>query len=197
MCIRDRAGNQTLELSHGLRRVAKQLHPILHAQHVKCSPSPSQTVAGGLDAVHANVGVDKTPPQVVRRLQDGVFPLTIKRTYADGTTDMTAWDGQNRWEAIVDHGPSPIVRVEVDPDRTSAYGVPITAVADALSLPLTDSAKTSRRAARSTAPERSTAARVTLGGAMGAARAVEGADARAPFALRTGRLPGALLGQPA
>ena len=54
---------------------------------------------------------------VVRRLQDGVFPLTIKRTYADGTTDMTAWDGQNRWEAIVDHGPSPIVRVEVDPNR--------------------------------------------------------------------------------
>jgi hypothetical protein len=30
---------------------------------------------------------------------------------------MAAWDGQARWQAITDHGPSPIVRVEVDPNR--------------------------------------------------------------------------------
>ncbi len=54
---------------------------------------------------------------VVRRLEEGVFPVTIRRTYEDGTTDMTAWDGAGRWEAVVDRGPSPVVRVEVDPNR--------------------------------------------------------------------------------
>jgi aminopeptidase N len=54
---------------------------------------------------------------VLRRLQEGVFPITVRRTYADGTTDMTAWDGQGRWDAIIDRGPSPVVRVEVDPKR--------------------------------------------------------------------------------
>lgn len=54
---------------------------------------------------------------VVRRLQDGVFPMTIRRTYADGSTETAAWDGRARWQALTTRGPSRIVRVEVDPDR--------------------------------------------------------------------------------
>jgi hypothetical protein len=54
---------------------------------------------------------------VVRRLQEGVFPLTIKRTYADGTIDLAAWDGKARWTTLTNRGPSQVVRVEVDPDR--------------------------------------------------------------------------------
>lgn len=62
--------------------------------------------AGGFDSV-----------VVVRRLQEGIFPVTIRRTYADGTTDTAAWDGQARWQALSHQGPSPVVRVEVDPNR--------------------------------------------------------------------------------
>ena len=62
------ARNQAFELGHGLLRVAKQLHAVLHAQHVKTCPGCGQTVAGGLDAVDANVGMDKAPPQIVCHL---------------------------------------------------------------------------------------------------------------------------------
>lgn len=54
---------------------------------------------------------------VVRRLAEGVFPLTIRRTYADGSSDTAAWDGRARWQALTTRGASRIVRVEVDPDR--------------------------------------------------------------------------------
>lgn len=54
---------------------------------------------------------------VVRRLQDGVFPVTIRRTYADGSIDTANWDGQARWHALRGRGSSPLVRVEVDPNR--------------------------------------------------------------------------------
>ena len=54
---------------------------------------------------------------MVRRLQEGVFPITIKRTYADGATDVETWDGQARWKALTHRGPSRVTKVEVDPDR--------------------------------------------------------------------------------
>jgi len=63
------------------------------------------------------VGDDIESVVVVRRLEDGVFPMTIRRTYADGTTDTAAWDGRARWQAFTARGKSRIVRVEVDPER--------------------------------------------------------------------------------
>lgn len=54
---------------------------------------------------------------VVRRIQDGVFPVTVKRTYTDGSTNTATWDGKDRWTAISSRGASKLVRVEVDPDR--------------------------------------------------------------------------------
>jgi len=54
---------------------------------------------------------------IVRRLQGGVFPVTIKRTYANGASDLASWDGRAPWQAITSRGPSPVVKVEVDPER--------------------------------------------------------------------------------
>lgn len=54
---------------------------------------------------------------IVRRLQEGVFPITIKCTYADGTTDVTSWDGRARWTSLKGTSATRLVRVEVDPDR--------------------------------------------------------------------------------
>jgi aminopeptidase N len=54
---------------------------------------------------------------VVRRLEEGVFPVTIKRTYEDGATDTVAWDGKARWQALTHRQSARLVRVEVDPAR--------------------------------------------------------------------------------
>lgn len=54
---------------------------------------------------------------VVRRLQEGVFPVTVKRTYRDGTSDLATWDGRARWTTLKSSAASPVVRVEVDPER--------------------------------------------------------------------------------
>jgi len=54
---------------------------------------------------------------VVRRIEEGVFPTIIKRTYDDGSSDTVAWDGKARWQAITGRQASRLVRVEVDPDR--------------------------------------------------------------------------------
>lgn len=54
---------------------------------------------------------------IVRRIEDGVFPVVIKRTYDDGSADTVAWDGKARWQAISGRQASRLIRVEVDPDR--------------------------------------------------------------------------------
>lgn len=54
---------------------------------------------------------------VVRRLEDGVFPVSVRCTFADGSTAMLSWDGRDRWTAFTQVTPAPLVRVEVDPDR--------------------------------------------------------------------------------
>ena len=54
---------------------------------------------------------------VVRRLEDGVFPTIVKRTYADGSSDTAGWDGKARWQALSHRHAARLVRVEVDPDR--------------------------------------------------------------------------------
>jgi aminopeptidase N len=54
---------------------------------------------------------------VVRRYGDGVFPITTRVTYADGTTRDAQWDGRDRWQRIDLTHTSPIATVQVDPDR--------------------------------------------------------------------------------
>ncbi|NQW03016.1 MAG: M1 family metallopeptidase [Acidobacteria bacterium] len=54
---------------------------------------------------------------VIRRLEEGVFPVTLRRTYEDGTSDTVHWDGKDRWKAVTGVVSSRLVRVEVDPER--------------------------------------------------------------------------------
>ena len=54
---------------------------------------------------------------VVRRIGDGVFPITTRVTFTDGTTATEAWDGRGRWTAFQLTRNSAVRTVEVDPDR--------------------------------------------------------------------------------
>ena len=53
---------------------------------------------------------------VVRRIGDGVFPMTVRVT-CDTTTRLLSWDGAERWKAFEVRDAAPITKVEVDPDR--------------------------------------------------------------------------------
>lgn len=54
---------------------------------------------------------------VVRRFGDGVFPVSTRITFADGSAVTEAWDGRDRWRAFRVSHASPIATVAVDPDR--------------------------------------------------------------------------------
>jgi hypothetical protein len=65
--------------------------------------------AAGKDSYRADV--------VVRRYADGIFPVTVLVTFADGAQTRTQWDGGNRWKLIsLEHG-SEAVSAQVDPDQ--------------------------------------------------------------------------------
>ena len=53
----------------------------------------------------------------VRRIGDGVFPITTRVTFTDGTTATESWDGRDRWRAIRLTRTTAVQTVEVDPDR--------------------------------------------------------------------------------
>jgi hypothetical protein len=69
------------------------------------------------DVQSAKRGDQYSSTIVVRRLGDGVFPITTRVTYADGTTRDEKWDGRDRWHRIDLSHPSAIATVQVDPDR--------------------------------------------------------------------------------
>jgi hypothetical protein len=54
---------------------------------------------------------------VVRRYADGIFPVTVLVTFADGAQTRTAWDGGNRWTLVALDHPTEAVSAQVDPDR--------------------------------------------------------------------------------
>ena len=54
---------------------------------------------------------------IVRRFGDGVFPVTTRVTFADGTTADLPWEGREPWHALTVSRSSAIARVQVDPDR--------------------------------------------------------------------------------
>jgi hypothetical protein len=54
---------------------------------------------------------------VVRRHRDGVFPVDVRVTFADGEEVRERWDGRGRWRLFTYDRPSRAVRAEVDPDR--------------------------------------------------------------------------------
>ena len=77
------------------------------------------------DAVHrSSVAFDygiaavEGPTVIARRHADGVFPVTVRATFSDGSTAEQAWDGRDRWRAFTfASAPGAIVRADVDPQR--------------------------------------------------------------------------------
>jgi hypothetical protein len=54
---------------------------------------------------------------VIRRHGDGIFPVTVLITFADGEQRRQPWDGAGRWHRIsIDH-PSRAISAQVDPDQ--------------------------------------------------------------------------------
>ncbi len=54
---------------------------------------------------------------VVRRYGDGIFPVTVLITFADGSTRRDSWDGGGRWTRFTVENRSRAVSAQVDPDR--------------------------------------------------------------------------------
>jgi aminopeptidase N len=54
---------------------------------------------------------------VVRRYGDGILPVDVRTTFADGTTRTEHWSGRETWRAYEYVTASKVVRVDVDPDR--------------------------------------------------------------------------------
>lgn len=56
-----------------------------------------------------------TSEVIVRRLEDGVFPQTLRVTFVDGTTEEHAWDGQATWKRFA--FTQSVVDAHVDPNN--------------------------------------------------------------------------------
>ena len=69
------------------------------------------------DVTSTDAGATKQHQVVVRRLGDGVFPISTRVTFTDGTVTDVAWDGREPWHAFTIANPSAVARVQVDPDR--------------------------------------------------------------------------------
>ncbi len=62
----------------------------------------------------------------VRRYGDGVFPVTVRVTFEDGSTADETWDGRDRWHLFRYAGRPRVRSVEVDPDRVLLLDVDTT-----------------------------------------------------------------------
>jgi hypothetical protein len=73
----------------------------------------------GVDDVTSTGTSDETFANeiVVRRHGDGIFPVTILATLANGEQRRFAWDGGGRWHRVTFEHASRVVAAQVDPDR--------------------------------------------------------------------------------
>ncbi len=55
---------------------------------------------------------------IVRRHGDGIFPVTILVTLANGEQRRSAWDGGGRWHRVTIEHASRAVSAQIDPDQT-------------------------------------------------------------------------------
>jgi aminopeptidase N len=60
---------------------------------------------------------------IARRLAEGVMPVDVKVTFADGSEVRQTWDGRDRWRAFQFRQASPVASVEIDPDRVLTLDV--------------------------------------------------------------------------
>jgi hypothetical protein len=62
-------------------------------------------------------GAEQDSLIVVRRFGDGVFPIDVRTTFEDGSTDTIRWSGRELWRSFAYRREVRAVRVDVDPDR--------------------------------------------------------------------------------
>jgi len=63
---------------------------------------------------------------VVRRYGDGIFPVDVRTTFEDGSTDTIRWNGRELWRSFPYRREVRVVRVDVDPDRVLLLDVDYT-----------------------------------------------------------------------
>ena len=73
----------------------------------------------GVDTVTSAETDDETYVNdvVVRRHGDGIFPITILATLANGEQRRFAWDGTGRWHRVTFEHASRVLSAQVDPDQ--------------------------------------------------------------------------------
>ena len=73
----------------------------------------------GVDSVTSAETDDETfvNDVVVRRHGDGIFPVTILATLANGEQRRFAWDGAGRWHRVTFEHASRVLSAQVDPDQ--------------------------------------------------------------------------------
>jgi len=54
---------------------------------------------------------------VVRRQEEGVFPVVVRVRFENGAEVRWEWDGEARWKAFETDSPSRAVSVQIDPER--------------------------------------------------------------------------------
>lgn len=70
------------------------------------------------ETADAETGAQRYESQVVvRRYGSGVFPVTIRATFEDGTEAYREWDGRYRWKRFDFETSSRLVSATVDPER--------------------------------------------------------------------------------
>jgi hypothetical protein len=63
---------------------------------------------------------------VVRRLGTGIFPVSVRVVFADGSEAREAWDGRDPWRAFTFRKPARVASAVVDPDRMLLLDVNVT-----------------------------------------------------------------------
>jgi hypothetical protein len=69
------------------------------------------------DVVDDDQGADVESRVIVRRLREGVFPVEVRTTFADGWTVSERWDGRDRWREFIYRREARVRTVEIDPER--------------------------------------------------------------------------------
>jgi aminopeptidase N len=78
----------------------------------------SQVFDYGIDVIRSNPeGSAYRTSVVARRYADGVFPITVRATFADGGREDWQWDGRDQWKLFETIRTAPLVSAEADPDR--------------------------------------------------------------------------------
>src|SRR5262249_51710137 len=54
---------------------------------------------------------------VVRRIEDGVFPVNVRATFADGSDLTQQWDARDRWHTFRFRQGSALTTFEIDPEH--------------------------------------------------------------------------------